>query len=204
MNLEDLKIQNFSILFEKDIFKEIISFDYKKLVDFMGKTWTYNNVNLFEMVLEQCQGAHIDEDDDLTKKINLNQALEELHSAFNNGRDIGTNGFMWNREAVDFFNQYSDSIISFLDDLADNYAVENIGELVEKIASSGSFNAITDLLTSDGEYTKATLAKQLMYEVSIDLNETTLGDYADAKIIDLEEIERLINKREQSKRIRKQ
>lgn len=204
MNLEDLKTQGFSILFEKDLFSQGISFDYKKLIDFMGKTWTYENINLFEMVLKQCQGAHISEDNDLTAKKNLDEGLEELYIAFKNGRDTGTNGFMWNSEAANFFNQHSGSILSFLRNLADEFDKENIGALVEEIASSESFNAMTDLLTGDGEYTKAILAKQVMYEISFNLNETILGDFADANIIDLEEIERLVNKNEQSKRIKKQ
>ena len=204
MNLEDLKKERFSILFEKDLFPKIISFDYEKFIDFMGETWTYSNINLFEKVLHQCQGQHIEEDNDLTAKKNLDEALYELFYAFKNGRDTGVNGFRWYEEGRVFFNENSGAILDYLDDLADDFACENVGELVEKIASSSGFNPIEDLLTDDGEYTKSILAMQLMYEVSIDLNETTLGDYADAKIIDLEEIERLINKNEQSKRIRRE
>lgn len=203
MNLENLKKERFSILFEKDLFSKIISFDYKKFIDFMGETWTYRDINLFEKVIHQCQGQHIEEYNDLTAKKNLDEAMYELFYAFENGRDAGINGFMWYEEGRDFFNENSGAILDYLDDLANDFACENVGELVERIASSGGFNPITDLLTDNGKYTKSILATQLMYEVSIDLNETTLGDYADAKIIDLEEIERLVNKNEQSKRIRK-
>lgn len=159
------------------------SLSEKNLIEFMGKTWTYDDNNLFEAVLKQIKGNHISENNDLTGKIDLNDALDELYYLYRDGRDSGINGFLGTAEAAYFVDENKEAILNWFEEYANESSDgANIGSVLQEL--DPKHDAIEDLLFSDGVMTKALLARQLVYMVANDLCETQLNDYIDGCVLD--------------------
>lgn len=159
------------------------SLSEENLIEFMGKTWTYDDNNLFEAVLKQVKGNHISENNDLTGKIDLNDALDELYFLYRDGRDSGINGFSWTAEAAHFVDENKEAILNWFEEYANESSDgANIGSVLQEL--DPKHDAIEDLLFSDGVMTKALLARQLVYMIANDLCETQLNDYIDGCVLD--------------------
>ena len=138
----------------------------------LKERWTYKGVDLFKVVTEQAQGAHISKNNDLCAKKNFEEALDELRTAYKFGRDTGINGFMWNAESGEMFEKYKEPILEWFDEYKAQFSeYKNIGELLLAMAND-KFDICDDLLC-DGLLTKALIARQLMYEIACDFCERT-------------------------------
>lgn len=216
-NLDEIKKEDIlDVLFNEVVYNDgaeffltnFPSFTEQKLVEFMGKhktsNWTFGadvlrfdfkgewreEVNLFEAVLNQVKAEGLPTND-LRAEKDFFEALIELNTAYTYGRDTGTNGFMWNEEASDFFDKNKRAILEWFDDYANEFG-ENIGSVLQNLDKK--FNVIEDLLCFDGVSTKALLARQLMYEVSYSLFETTIQELLDNNVLDEKEFDKFINK----------
>ena len=150
----------------------------EKMVNFMGETWTYDNKNLFEAVLQQVKGAHITQNNDLTAKKNFAEALECLQECYNDN-GIAVNGFLGNAEAAKFFDDHKEALSEFYDDCDDT-------ELLINYLTKDA-DAIFDLAFSDGIDTKATIARNFVFHIASDLCNTFMKDYCEADVIDKNE-----------------
>ena len=203
-NLDEIKKEDIlDVLFNEVVYNDgaeffltnFPSFTEQKLVEFMGKhktsNWTFGDeeVNLFEAVLNQVKTEGLPTNDLRTEK-DFFEALVELNTAYTYGRDTGTNGFMWNEEASDFFDKNKRAILEWFDDYANEFG-ENVGSVLQSLDKK--LDAIEDLLCFDGVNAKALLARQLMYEISYSLFETTIQELLDDNVLDEKELEKFIN-----------
>lgn len=203
-NLDEIKKEDIlDVLFNEFVYDDgaenfltnFPSFTEQKLVEFMGKhktsNWTFGveEVNLFEAVLNQVKAEGLPTND-LRAEKNFFEALIELNTAYAYGRDTGTNGFMWNEEASDFFDKNKLAILEWFNDYTNEFD-ENVGSILQNLDKN--LNAIEDLLCFDGVLTKALLARQLMYEVSYSLFETTIQELLDNNVLDEKEFDKFIN-----------
>lgn len=183
IDIDELEKKSFGDFLKEELQYKCDNLSEENLIEFMGKTWTYDGNNLFEAVLKQVKGEHISENNDLTAKANLADALNELYFAYRDGRDIGTNGFRGIAEAAHFVDENKEAILNWFDEYANESSDgANIGSVLQEL--SHNFNAVEDLLFNDGMMTKAVLARQLMYMVANDVCETHLEDYFDARVLD--------------------
>lgn len=215
-NLDEIKESTLDVLFNKFAYDDVAenfstnfpSFTEQKLVEFMGKhktsNWTFGadnlrfdskgewreEVNLFEAVLNQVKAEELPTND-LRAEKDFFEALIELNTAYTYGRDTDTNGFMWNEEASDFFDKNKRAILEWFDNYANEFG-ENVGSVLQNLDKN--FDAIEDLLCFDGVSTKALLARQLMYEISYSLFETTIQELLDNNVLDEKEFDKFINK----------
>lgn len=212
-NLDEIKKEDIlDVLFNEVVYNDgaeffltnFPSFTEQKLVEFMGKhktsNWTFGaeEVNLFEAVLNQVKAEGLPTNDLRTEK-DFFEALIELNTAYAYGRDTGTNGFMWDEEASDFFDKNKRAILEWFDDYASGFG-ENVGSVLQSLDKK--LDAIEDLLCFDGVRTKALLARQLMYEISYSLFETTIQEFIDNNVLDEKELEKFIN--DNTAKVRKQ
>lgn len=212
-NLDEIKKEDIlDVLFNEVVYNDgaeffltnFPSFTEQKLVEFMGKhktsNWTFGaeEVNLFEAVLNQVKAEGLPTNDLRTEK-DFFEALIELNTAYAYGRDTGTNGFMWDEEASDFFDKNKRAILEWFDDYASEFG-ENVGSVLQSLDKK--LDAIEDLLCFDGVRTKALLARQLMYEISYSLFETTIQEFIDNNVLDEKELEKFIN--DNTAKVRKQ
>ena len=212
-NLDEIKKEDIlDVLFNEVVYNDgaeffltnFPSFTEQKLVEFMGKhktsNWTFGaeEVNLFEAVLNQVKAEGLPTNDLRTEK-DIFEALNELNTAYAYGRDTGTNGFMWDEEASDFFDKNKRAILEWFDDYASGFG-ENVGSVLQSLDKK--LDAIEDLLCFDGVRTKALLARQLMYEISYSLFETTIQEFIDNNVLDEKELEKFIN--DNTAKVRKQ
>ena len=144
------------------------------LIKELKERWTYKGVDLFEVITQQAQGAHISEDNDLCAKKNFEEALGELYTAYKFGRDTGINGFMWHAESREMFEKYQEPILEWFEEYQANFSEyeNNKGALLSTMANH-KFDICDDLLCNDGLLTKALIARQLMYEIACDFCEIT-------------------------------
>ena len=212
-NLDEIKKEDIlDVLFNEVVYNDgaeffltnFPSFTEQKLVEFMGKhktsNWTFGaeEVNLFEAVLNQVKAEGLPTNDLRTEK-DIFEALNELNTAYAYVRDTGTNGFMWDEEASDFFDKNKRAILEWFDDYASGFG-ENVGSVLQSLDKK--LDAIEDLLCFDGVRTKALLARQLMYEISYSLFETTIQEFIDNNVLDEKELEKFIN--DNTAKVRKQ
>lgn len=212
-NLDEIKKEDIlDVLFNEVVYNDgaeffltnFPSFTEQKLVEFMGKhktsNWTFGaeEVNLFEAVLNQVKAEGLPTNDLRTEK-DFFEALVELNTAYTYGRDTGTNGFMWNEEASDFFDKNKRAILEWFGDYANGFG-ENVGSVLQSLDKK--LDAIEDLLCFNGVDTKALLARQLMYEISYSLFETTIQELLDNNVLDEKELEKFIN--DNTAKVRKQ
>ena len=106
---------------------------------------------------------------------------------------------MWDEEASDFFDKNKRAILEWFDDYASGFG-ENVGSVLQSLDKK--LDAIEDLLCFDGVRTKALLARQLMYEISYSLFETTIQEFIDNNVLDEKELEKFIN--DNTAKVRKQ
>lgn len=136
----------------------------------LKERYTYEGVDLLGVVIHQAQGANIDKNNDLCAIKNFNEALDELYTAYQFGRDTGINGFMWHAQSREMFEKNEKAILKWFDKYqAENSDFESKGELLAAMANH-KFDVCDDLLCG-GLLTKALIARQLMYEIACDLCE---------------------------------
>lgn len=168
-------VRNATGLYAEDLAEQYKDLDFNPqvLIDYFEQSMSFGDLNekrnLFCAVMKQ-MGY------DPNDKEQLFEGLKELYDIYTyNIAGAGTNGFVNNRDALNFFEANKEAIINWAEEEASQLGCKNSGEFVLKYLAN-DFNALEDMLTNDGYQTKQILARAVAETVAFRVMEENLKD----------------------------